>query len=272
MGVVRGYCSNSQLPDYRKALKNANLAKFYLGTTPVYLLAGPRNIQAIFGRQNKLSTEDIMVQSVLPKLYRMTKDEVKRFADDKSGRGRVPAPGTESTPADKRYWHAFEHVHTEFLTRTQHLKPIVDSFCRQFSGALEKYPTDEWTTLSVRDLCRREITECAISTLFGPAIFELNPGFLDAFWDFDQNTFAITLGLPAWLNPRPYRIHDRYLAMIGKYVDAACDRFDWDGPSAESFWEPHFGARVCREIVKWLRDDGFQKEAVAGALGVLLFA
>jgi hypothetical protein len=272
ISVIQGCNSNYQLSGYRKILKNVNLAKFYLGATPVYLLAGPRNIQTIFGRSNKLGTEDIMVQNVLPKLFRMNKDEVKRFADDKTGRGRVPAPGTESTPAEQRYWLAFEHVHTEFLARTQHLKPIVESFCRQFSQALEKFPAGEWTTLSVRDLCRGEVTECAISTLFGPGIFELNPGFVDAFWEFDQNVFAITLGLPAWMNPRPYRIHDRYLAMIGKYVDAAWARFDWDGPNAEAFWEPHFGARVCREIAKWLRGAGFRKEAVAGALGVLLFA
>ncbi|ORY71962.1 putative cytochrome P450 [Pseudomassariella vexata] len=257
-----------------KALEKANSARFYLGWKEVYLLAGPRNIQTIFGRlHDKIGNEDIMVRSVLPNLYRMSKDEVKRFADDHSGRGRLPAPGTENITADQRYWRAYEHYHTEYLVRTNHLKPMIEFFRCQFSSALERrYPVDEWTTISVMDLCRSEITECAISTLFGPSIFELNPGLLDAFWAFDANLFTLTLGFPAWLNPRPYRIRDRYYAMIGKYLDAAWSKFDWNGPSAEVFWEPLFGARVCREIVKWLKDDGFQAEAAAGALGMLLMA
>ncbi|MCJ1389519.1 hypothetical protein MMC18_002376 [Xylographa bjoerkii] len=42
-----------------------------------------------------------------------------------------------------------------------------------------------------------------------------------------------------------------------KYVDAAWANFDWNGPAADADWEPHFGARVCRELVKWLRESGF---------------
>lgn len=212
------------------------------------------------------------MQNVLPVLYRMPKKDVQRFANDKSGRGRVPAPGTESTPKDQRYWSAYEHVHTEYLARTQHLKPIIEAFRRQFSQTLEKYPIGEWTTLGVIDLCRREVAECAMSTLLGPTVFELNPGFLDAFWEFDDIVFTLTLGFPEWLHPRPYRVHDRYLAMIGKYLDSAWANFDWDGPSAEAHWEPHFGARVCREIAKWLKESGFPDKSVAGALGTLLFA
>lgn len=202
----------------------------------------------------------------------MPKEYVQRFANDKSGRGRVPAHGTEDIPKDQRYWAQYANVHSEYLAKSQHLKPIIDAFQRQFSKALEKYPVDEWTTVGVIDLCRREVTGCAISTLFGPAMFELNPGFLDAFWAFDDYLFTITLGFPEWLNPRPYRVHNRYLSMIRRYVDAAWANFDWEGPDAEAHWEPHFGARVCREIARWLNGSGFPDTSVAGALGSLLFA
>lgn len=213
-----------------------------------------------------------MVRSVLPVLYRMSAEEVKRFDDDKSGRGRDPAPDAEETPSDKRYWSAYEHVHSEYLARTHHLKPIIDAFGGQFSNALNRYPLGKWTSVSIIDFCRREVTECAIVTLLGPEVLKLNSSFLDAFWEFDENVFALTLGFPRWLNPRPYRVQERFLSMIEKYLDEAWADFDWDGPSVETYWEPQFGARVCRELVKWLRSDGFHSKAIAGALGVLLFA
>ncbi|KAL9087509.1 MAG: hypothetical protein Q9165_006620 [Trypethelium subeluteriae] len=255
-----------------QVLKNTNIAKFYLGFTPVYLVSGPQNTQSLFQRSHNVNNEGIMVHSVFPVLYRMSAEEVRRFADDKSGRGRIPAPGTESTPDNRRYWSTYEHVHSEFLGRPHHFKPVIDVFASQFSKALEKHSIGEWTTMSVTNLCRREVTECAIAALLGSKILELNQGFLDAFWEFDDNVFALTLGFPMWLNPRPYRVQDRFLAMIGRYLDDAWASFDWKSSSAEASWEPHFGARVCREIIEWFRGDAFQRKAMTGALGALLFA
>ncbi|KAH8820156.1 putative cytochrome P450 [Xylogone sp. PMI_703] len=257
----------------RKVLKDSNLAKFYLGTTPVYLVSGPRNIQTIFARGHRIVNEDVMLYNVFPALYRMPRKDLKRFADDKSGRGKIPAPGTENTPHDQRYWSAYEHVHSEYLARTQHLEPMIKHYYDQFSGILDQIPiSDSWATLGVTALCRHEIADCTISTLLGPKVFALNPGFRDAFWDFDNNVFTITLGFPRWLDPRPYYVQDRFLAMMDKYLDAAWANFDWNGPDAEAAWEPHFGARVSREIVKWLRESGFHERTGAGALAALLFA
>lgn len=210
--------------------------------------------------------------NILPVLYKMPKKDLQRFANDNLGRGRIPAPGYESTPKDQRYWSAYEHVHTEYLARTTHLKPIIEVFRGLFSETLDKFPVGESKTVRVIDFCRREVAECAMRTLLGPTIFNLNPGFLDAFWEFDDNVFMLTLGFPKCLNPRPYKVHHQYLSMIEKYVDSARSNFDWDGPSAESLWEPHFGARVCREIAKWLNDSGFADVSIAGALATLLFA
>ncbi|KAJ5113446.1 hypothetical protein N7456_001980, partial [Penicillium angulare] len=256
----------------RKILHNRNLAKFYLGPIPFYLVSGAQNMQTIFGRSNKVGSEDIFVHNVLPVLYKMPKKDVERFANDKSGRGKNPLPGYENVPKDQRYWAAYEHVHTEYLARTTHLKPVIDVFRGIFSDMIDKYPVGESCTVSVIDFCRREVAECAMKTLLGPTIFKLNPGFLDAFWDFDDKVFMLTLGFPRWLYSRPYQVHDRYLGMIEKYVSSAWSNFKWDGASAESPWEPHFGARVCREIAKWLKEQQFPDQSIAGALGTLLFA
>ncbi|KAI1100576.1 putative cytochrome P450 [Jackrogersella minutella] len=254
-----------------KALKNARIVKFHLGLKPVYLISGPQCLQVMFSSR-ELSYEEIFVRHAFPKFWKFSSEEVEHFARDKSGSGRIPLPGTGTTPPDQRFWAARHHVHHDFLGRPNQFKPIIDAFGEQFSRMNEKFPLGEWTTISVINFCKCEVAECAISTLFGPNVLALNPDFLDAFWEFDAVFFNLILGLPRWITPRPFNAHDRYLSMIDRHLTAALEHFDWNGPDAEALWEPCFGARICRELVKWLMEAGFQRPALNGALGSLLFA
>ncbi|KXX82197.1 Cholesterol 7-alpha-monooxygenase [Madurella mycetomatis] len=256
-----------------KALKKSRIVRFRLFTTPVFMVSGSENIQAIFSHLHKVGSEDLFEQNVFPVLYCMSKDEVGRFTGDKSGRGRQPAPGTEHVPVERRYWFGYHHVHSEYLGRTESLQPIAASYHRGLSLSLdERYTVGEWTTVSIIEFCRYQVAECAIAALFGPGILELNPGLIDAFWEFDSNISALTLALPRWLSPKSYRAKDRYYGMIGKHVGAARASFDWGGKASEADWEPMFGARIIRELFKWFRDAGFHDEVAIGALGMLLFA
>ncbi|MCJ1389518.1 hypothetical protein MMC18_002375 [Xylographa bjoerkii] len=141
---------------HRKALKNARLAKFYLFSTPVFLVSGQQNIQTIFARSHKVGGEALFVQNVFPILYDMPKEDVRCFAEDKSGRGRVPAPGTDDVPLQRRYWFGYERVHSDYLNRIQHLRPMAEYFSTRMSGMLdERYAMGEWTTVSLIDFCKR---------------------------------------------------------------------------------------------------------------------
>ena len=137
-----------------------------------------------------------MLQSTLPLWYRMSKKDIQRFAADNLGRGQKRLPGTESTPIDHRYFFGYGHIHTQYLAHTQYLNPLVEHYQRQISQALDKYSVREWTTLSIMDFCKREVTKCAVHTLMGPKIFELNPDFLDLLWDFDEAVFFLAMGFP----------------------------------------------------------------------------
>ena len=248
----------------------------------MYLVYGRQNIEAIFSRSlaHKVGNESILVQRVFPVLYKMNKEEVGWFANDKTGRKSVPrdTPGaTGNKPPTRRYWAEYTHVHTNFLARENHLQPLGRIFERYVSHALEEQCREDQGEWSVKGLCRRTIAGCAIRTLLGPQVFELErmagDDFIDAFWRFDDHVFQLTLGFPRWFSPGAYEAQSRFLAMITKYIDQAWAHFDWDTPGAcELPWEPCFGARVSREICVWLRDAGFRKEVSAGALGTLLFA
>lgn len=67
----------------------------------------------------------------------MPKSDVKRFVDDRSGRGRLPAPGTEHVPYEQRYWHGYEYVHSEYLSRAQHFMPVAESVQESLSQRLD---------------------------------------------------------------------------------------------------------------------------------------
>ncbi|KAK3317496.1 putative cytochrome P450 [Cercophora scortea] len=260
-------------------LQNSRIAKFHLVSTPVFLVSGPENIQTLFARSHKVGNETIFLENVFPALYRMSKDEKQRFADDKSGRGRQPAPGTEHMPAHQRYWHGYEHVHSEYLSRAQHQRPMAEQFQTFIAAALDKhFPPGlaaKPETVSVMDFCRRHVAEAAVKTLLGPRIFELFPDVLDAFWEFDSNICLITLALPKWLFPGPYRAQERFYTIIRKYLAATYTDDAFDSVAAEADqdgWNPKSGARVSRELVKWLKTSGFQDEVAVGALAMLMFA
>ncbi|KAM7192626.1 Cytochrome P450 [Rhypophila sp. PSN 637] len=255
--------------------KNANIVQFHLGPKRTYLISGPQNIQAILSRSS-MTYDRVMLEMTFPRLYGFTADELSRFANDKSGRKTKPLPGTENTPPEQRLWHAFEHVHYDFMSRSHHFKPAVEAFAQELHNVLEaKYPLagiGGWSKVSVIELCRKEVTTCAITALFGPNLLALNPGFVDTFWTFDSYAVSLVLGFPAWINPRPYKAHDQYVNMIQRYLDSGLRDSDWDRANVDADWEPLFGARVCRELVKWLLDAGFERRSAAGALGALLFA
>ena len=98
-------------------------------------------------------------------MYKMPKKDIQRFANGKSGIGKTPTPGYGSMLSDQRLWSAYEHVHTEYLARTQHLKPVIEIFRGSFSDVLDKYPVGQSNIVRVIDFCRREAAECAVRTL-----------------------------------------------------------------------------------------------------------
>lgn len=258
----------------QNALQDSGILRFYLGPKTVYLVAGQQGIRGMFGREmvHTVTNQEQMTRYALPTLYKMNRGEIKRWEDDKSGVAKAPIPGTESTPTRQRLWYTYEHIYTEYLGRPQYTKPLVEAFSRNLVQALERYPAGEWATVNVEEFCHREVAESAVNALLGPGLIKLSPDFIDRFWDFDSHVFKLVLGLPKWMNAKPSHSHDRYVAAVQKWLDAAEADFDWDSPGAAAEWEPRFGARAPRELVKWMRETGWRSEVIAATAGALVFA
>lgn len=235
----------------QNALQDSNLVRFYLGSKPVYLAVGPQSIRAMFGRElvHCVTNQEQMTRFALPTLYRMNREEVRRWEADTSGAAKVPIAGTESMPPRQRLWFNYEHIYAEYLGRPRYMKPLVERFKHDLGRALERYPTGKWTTVSVSEICRREVAESAVNMLFGPNLIKLNPDFIDIFWDFDEHVFKLVM-VPKWVDSTPSKAQDRYLVAIEKWLDSS-DKFDWESPEAEADWEPCFGGRAVPSV-NWL--------------------
>lgn len=256
------------------ASKNSPLLRFYLGPQTVYLITGSRGIKDMFGRDmiHTLTNQEQMTQFALPTLYKMDKSEVQRWKDDKSGVAKVPIAGTEGVPTRQRLWFMYEHIYAEYLGEARFFRPIAERFGENFSEALSVYPAEKWTSISVQAFCRSKVVEASVNSLFGPDLIRLNPKFVDTFWQFDKNVFKLVMGLPRWISSGPFEAHDRYVDAIRIWLNAASTGFDWFGPAAEADWEPRFGGRAPRELIKWMKETGWRTEVIAATVGALVFA
>ncbi|KAK6067449.1 Cholesterol 7-alpha-monooxygenase 4 [Seiridium cupressi] len=237
--------------------------KFRVGFIPAYIVTGTQNVSKVLNSPGVLDGNFLQL-TLMETLWGMTHTEINKFANDRSGRSPTPAPGTEDVPEGQRYWHGHDNLYVKYLSTRKYSDALASSFHRLFSERLDKECTSEWRTVHLLEYLKDTMAECAIISLFGSHIIELNPGFIMCYWQFDEVAGYLGLGLPAFFQRQGRRAKDRLHAMVRKHIDSAWESFDWDSADSESDWDPHFGSRLSRETAKWLREHGFSNHAAAG--------
>ncbi|KAH8659972.1 cytochrome P450 [Xylariales sp. PMI_506] len=246
-----------------RALRRHKLVSFHLGPMKVYLVTGAQNVQALFRTSTSISSNKFML-IVWENIWCFSKEDLAKFTNDTSGRLPNPAPGTENHPAEQRYWAGMHHVLHEHLARASETDKLAVMYRKHFTERLETFPAGELSKVRVVEFLRKEMLESAVISMIGPKILELNPDFKDAFWEFDEIAAVLAWGLPRWLNGTAWEKRDRLHAMFNTYLKEAWEIFDWNGPDANSEWEPVFGSRLSRELAKWSRDVGLDKDTTSG--------
>ncbi|KAI0199881.1 putative cytochrome P450 [Astrocystis sublimbata] len=256
------------------ALRGESILRFNLGPKTVYLVAGAPGIKAMFSREfiHDITNQEQMTRYALPTLYKMNTAEIQRWEQDKSGVTKAPIPGTDVIASRQRLWYNYEHIYSEYLGKPQHMKPLVDTFQRLMDKTLDRYATGEWTNISIREFCRRQVAEGAINAVFGPDLIALTPDFIDRFWKFDEHVFMLVLGLPKWMNSAPSKAHDNYVLALEKWLRHSSQEFNVASHDVDTEWEPRFGGRAVRELFKWMSETGWRQEVIAATLGALAFA
>lgn len=253
-----------------KALNKSNIIQFRLGAKLVCLVSGEKNTQVLFGPPHIVDPNMFHVL-LMDTHWGMPRDEIKKFENDKSGRQRVPLPGTEATSPRQRHWFNHHQIYAEYLSSAKYTGVLADIFLRFFSEKLDQQSASEWTTVQIYSLLRTDMAESAIKSMFGSRILELNPDLVKCYWQFDEVAGVLVWGLPKFLKPKPRHIRERLHDMVHKQVEDAWENFDWNGPEAQSDWDPYWGSRFAREIARWLRESGFSNRTCSGHTTATLF-
>ncbi|KAI1178072.1 cytochrome P450 [Nemania sp. FL0916] len=247
------------------------LVKFYIGSRPAYIVTGKENVQKALASPHLLDGNFLQLL-LMDKHWGMTQAEINKFASDKSGRGNVPTPEAACTPDSERYWLGHDQLYTKYLSSRKYSDALANLFYELFVGSLDRqFPLNKWTTVELSTLLKSTMAESAVTSLFGSRIIELNPGFVERYWEFDAIAGRLGWGLPKFLQQRSIAIKDRLHEMTQKHIDLAWNHFDWTANSEDLTWEPHFGSRLSRETARWLKDRGFSNRAAAGHTLATLF-
>ncbi|KAI5862347.1 cytochrome P450 [Durotheca rogersii] len=254
-----------------EALGQNGIIRFKLGLRDVYMVSGAKNVAGLF-RPPHITDPNMFHTLLMDKHWDMSKDEIKMFEDDKSGRKRVPNPGTEDTPPSQRHWYNHHQIYAKYLSSARYTEVLANTFYRFLAERLdESQPLHQYATVDLYDFMKVAMAESAVKSMFGTKILELNPDLLKCYWEFDEVAGILVWGLPRFLIPRAYEIRDRLHGMTTKQTAIAYEEFDWDGPEAESDWDPYWGSRFAREIALWLKESGFSVRTASGHTMATLF-
>lgn len=255
----------------REALRTSPVVQCRLGPMKLYLVSGGSNVSAIF--RASFTSEPWLIR-ILQHSAGYTKKDLDKFIEDRSGVATQPRNGSDADNSpETRIWHAMHRMFNESLISADPVKVMSHQFQSFFAHQLAKFPHNKWVeNLQIYRFMRQDMTSAATSAVVGRRILEVNPEFVDAFWDYEEVVEGLAFGLPSWINRRGVRARDRIRAMCTKWYEIADREFDWDEvTNANQDWEPVFGAPISRRLAQWSKSFDFSAESVGAAYCLFLF-
>jgi hypothetical protein len=237
---------------------------------PLYILTGAENVQNMFRVSQGIGSEVFLLR-VMKYGQWFTDEDLAKFANDKSGRLKMPARGSAQVPEGERYWAMNHQVYHEYMLQKEPCAKIAESFYEQFHAQLEEEPLGEWVTIRLCEYLKQHMAKAAAIALAGTKLFEVYPDFLDGLWALDEVALQLVWGLPRWLNPKPARVREWFNVMGQQYLESAFSSFDWDSTDADADWEPIFGSRFSREHARWAKDIGLSLRTRGGLFAFNVF-
>ncbi|KAK0649783.1 cytochrome P450, partial [Cercophora newfieldiana] len=251
-----------------------DIVQFYLGPIRTYLIVGPQNVQALFRNTKSpaLSSQKFSLMA-MENLMCYTKEDVGKFARDKTGRLAEPNEGTAATHQGPRLWYGMHH-HSKTLAQNATTSALTEKFVEFFDERVQEYPLGEEVTVNLYQFMRTKMAGAAIKALAGNALFERvgEEKLLDAFWAYDSIVMRLLYSLPKWLDPEPWRIRarasDLCLDWLQNDFDAVAEPLSEEN---DVDWHPVMGNRFMRESLVWYKKEGLCDTSRAGqVLGNLL--
>jgi hypothetical protein len=218
------------------------------------VLGNPDHIQTVFKNSRHLTNKPV-TSFVLENLLAASKKIIAFYDADDSGMAAKARPGSKVKPEDRVYYFQIRTAH-RYLSG-QHLHSLNERFAATLDRDLDRLEIgSDWVEFA--DLYRflqLTVTHSSIETVFGEKLLELNPSFVEDFWDFEVNAPALLHCMPRWIAPTGYRVRDKLIKSFEKWHAYANANYDCSKTGPEDpEWEPNFGSKLIRT-----RQDGLLK-------------
>lgn len=184
---------------------------------------------------------------VLDYLLGVSKKIISFYIADDSGMAAKPHVGSKVKQEDRVFYFQIRTAH-KYLSG-QHLHSLNDRFLATLDRDLEtKEIGQDWVEYpDLYKFLQSTVTRASIETVYGRALLDLNPTFIDDFWEFEANAPRFLRGMPRWLMPNAYRARDKLVNAFMKTHTFAHSRSDYSktGPR-DPEWEPMLGSKLIR--------------------------
>lgn len=106
---------------------------------------------------------------------------------------------------------------------------------------------NEWTNeTSIELLFQEGPAASLIEAIFGPALLQLNPTFIEDMWKFDSFVPWFARAIPRFLMPEPYRLRKRLRDQLKCWYGHARQHFQESDISEDGDGDPFWGSELTR--------------------------
>lgn len=119
-------------------------------------------------------------------------------------------------------------------------------------------------------------------TLLGSRVFELHPGLIDVWWEYERDAILLFIGVPRWLNSWPYKARERLNLIMEGYVHLADEHdaktagggeeTDNDAGGASFVVGRSIWFSALAGVIRWFRQYNYEERNIPGFFSSLLFA
>lgn len=112
---------------------------------------------------------------------------------------------------------------------------------------------NEWTQEeNIEILFHRGPAVSLIEAIFGPTLLQLNPGFVEDMWKFDNFVPWFSRAIPSFLMPEPYRLRRRLRSQLKYWYRHARHHFQESCISEDGDGDHFWGSELVRHRQKVL--------------------
>ena len=259
--------------DYRRRFGFSIPVRVRFGPFKAYFISSAEHFDVILkGARNLNSTPGLNL--VLQTFFGLPKHVVPFYEADNSGISPAPIAGT-NVPPHHRINHLRFSAAQKYLYGP-HLEGMTKRFVEKLGSLIveDEAIKSDWTEIpDLTNFLQKMIFRAATTSLCGPHLLQLNPTFIDDFWEYIRDIPVLYKGFPRWLNPKAHRARDRCLAAIKKWHIYAWEHTDRSQDDDNISWEQYFGARIMRTRYTYARKmDATSDESRAAEDLAMIFA